>query len=75
MATSTIVITYTAGSGSSDEVVTSLTEGGTAFASLTQAQCAKVYRLCEQAAKVALKGGSAATQATHATQGIKNVTS
>lgn len=38
MATSTIVITYTDGTGGKDDIIASYTEGGTAYASLTAAQ-------------------------------------
>lgn len=37
MATSTIVLTYTAGSGAQKDVVTSMTVGGTAYGSLSAA--------------------------------------
>jgi len=52
MATSTIVITYTAASGEVGNKVTSLTEGGTAYGSLTATQVKLARALMEDAAKL-----------------------
>ena len=52
MATSTLVLTYTAGSaGSVDDDVTSLTVGGTAYGSLTAADVVAAITLMEGALK------------------------
>jgi hypothetical protein len=49
MATSTIVITYTAGSaGTTEDVVTSATEAGTAWGSWTEAQVKNTLNRLEQ---------------------------
>lgn len=67
MATVTAVITYTPaveGSGSSTQEakVTSLTWGGTAFASLSGAQIAQGREILAKAAKVVASGGNAAAR-------------
>jgi hypothetical protein len=51
MATQTIVITYTAGSGNNGDEVTSFTVGGTAYGSLTAANVQQSIRLMKKAVK------------------------
>jgi hypothetical protein len=52
MATSTIVITYTAATGEKDAKVTSMTVGGTAYASLTAANVRDTAFLLNEGAKL-----------------------
>jgi len=58
MAASTIVVTYTAGSaGSADDLPTSLTVGGTAYASLTAANVIEAVTIMEAALKMLRAAG------------------
>lgn len=53
MATSTLVITYTAGtSGSADDVATSMTVGGTAYTALTAANVVEAVTIMESALRM-----------------------
>jgi hypothetical protein len=71
MATSTIVITYTAASGDASTKVTSATVGGTAYASLTQTDVKLAASLCSQlAALLRSPAQEAAAGAAGVVQGV-----
>lgn len=71
MATSTIVVTYTAGAGEVSDRITSFTVGGTAFGSLTATQLRLARDLGEAIAKLALNPGSSNAEAKKAAKGDK----
>lgn len=61
MATTTLVITYTAGTNDTPDTVTSMTVDGTAFGSLTAAQIADTFARLERAERLLLRDKVAAT--------------